>query len=199
MDMLEVNDAVCAKYFTMMLEGPARTWLKSMPPNSINSWVELKACFVKNFQGTFKQPLTIVDLDHCVQRDDESAHHWVQRVSAIIHSSENIAAAQAVLILEKNCHFLPLKQKLGRLRRTCQDMGELMSALTKYVDSDDTKDPSSDDDKSNKGKKNGGAKGQQQNVAGHNGNNQGNGSKHRYPDGRSDLVANTNTGYKNQC
>jgi hypothetical protein len=40
MDMLEVNDAVCAKYFTMMLEGPARSWLKGLPPNSINSWAE---------------------------------------------------------------------------------------------------------------------------------------------------------------
>jgi hypothetical protein len=80
-------------------------------------------------------------------------------------------AARVVLILEKNYHFLPLKQKLGQLKRKCQDMGDLMSALTKYADSDSTEDPSSDDDKSNKGKKNGGGKGQQQNVAGHNGNN----------------------------
>ena len=28
LEMLDVNDAVCAKYFTMMLDGPARTWLK---------------------------------------------------------------------------------------------------------------------------------------------------------------------------
>jgi hypothetical protein len=44
----------------------------------------LKARFIKNFHGTCKQPMTIVDLDHCVQREDESAHHWVRRVSAII-------------------------------------------------------------------------------------------------------------------
>jgi hypothetical protein len=61
--------------------------------------------------------MTIVDFDHCVQREDESAHHWVWLVSAIIHSSDNITAAKAVLILEKNCHFVPLKQKLGRLKR----------------------------------------------------------------------------------
>jgi hypothetical protein len=64
MEMLDVSDAVCAKYFTMMLEGPARTWLKSLPPNSINTWAELKDSFIKNFQGTCKQPLTIVDLEH---------------------------------------------------------------------------------------------------------------------------------------
>ena len=31
MEMLDVDDAACAKYFTMMLEGTARTWLKSLP------------------------------------------------------------------------------------------------------------------------------------------------------------------------
>ena len=191
MEMLDVSDAVCAKYFIMMLEGPARTWLKGLPPNSINTWAELKARFIKNFHGTCKQPMTIVDLDHCVQREDESAHHWVRRVSTIIHSSDNISAAQAVLILEKNCHFVPLKQKLGRLKRSCQDMGELMAALTKYADSDSTKDPSSDDEKAGKGKKNGNGKGQSQNPAGN--NNQG---KRKNQDGGSELVANTNTGGK---
>ena len=28
---MDVNDAVCAKYFTMMLDGPARTLLKGLP------------------------------------------------------------------------------------------------------------------------------------------------------------------------
>ena len=42
MEMLDVAEEVCAKYFTMMLEGTARTWLKSLPANSIGSWAELK-------------------------------------------------------------------------------------------------------------------------------------------------------------
>ena len=58
MDMLDVSDAVCAKYLTMMLEGLAHTWLKSLPPNSINTWAELKERFIKNFQGTCKRPKT---------------------------------------------------------------------------------------------------------------------------------------------
>ena len=35
MEMLDVDEAACEKYFTMMLEGIARTWLKSLPANSI--------------------------------------------------------------------------------------------------------------------------------------------------------------------
>ena len=49
-----------------------------------------------------------------------------------------------------------------------------MAALIKYADSDNTKDPGSDDEKSSKGKKSGNGKGLQQNVTG------------------SDFVANTN-------
>ena len=46
MELLEVSDAVMAKYFTMMLDGTAHTWLKGPPPNSISLWVELKAWFI---------------------------------------------------------------------------------------------------------------------------------------------------------
>src|SRR3989337_3708409 len=108
----------------------------------------------------------------------------------MMHSSDNINTGSAVLILEKNCRFLPLKQKLGRLKRHCNDMGELMTALIKYADSDNTKDPGSDEEKSNKGKKNDNGKGQQPNMTGH---NQGSNGKRKQSDGGSDFVANTNT------
>ena len=48
-----------------------------------------------------------------------------------------------------------------QLKRKCMDMGNLMDVLTRYVDSDDTKDPNSNDDKSNNGKENDGGKGQE--------------------------------------
>lgn len=66
MDMLDVSDVVCAKYFTVMLEGTTHTWLKNLPPNSINTWAELKERIVKNFRGTCKHQMTIVDLQHYV-------------------------------------------------------------------------------------------------------------------------------------
>ena len=62
-----------------------------------------------------------------------------------------------------------------------------MAALVKYTDSDNTKDPNSEEDKPEKGKKNGNAKGQQHNPAGH-----GNAGK-RKADSSLEFVANTNT------
>ena len=65
-------------------------------------------------------------------------------------------------------------------------MSTLMAALVKYADSDNTKDPDSEEDKSGKGKKNDNAKGQQHNPAGH-----GNSGKLK-ADNSLDFVANTN-------
>ena len=136
--------------------------------------------------------MSIVDLATCTQEEGESTTHWVLRVKAIIHSSDNMNAGSEVLMLEKKCRFLPLKQKLGRLKRDCNDMGQLMAALIKYADSDSTKDPESDDEKTGKGKKNGNAKGQQHNPV-----NQGGNGK-RKADGSSEFVANTNAHGNNQ-
>lgn len=78
MELLEVSDVACAKYFTMMLDGTARSWLKGLPANSIRSWDELKGRFIQNFKDTCKQPMSIVDLVACVQEEGESTTHWVR-------------------------------------------------------------------------------------------------------------------------
>ena len=103
MEMLDVDEAACAKYFTMMLEGTARTWLKGLPPNSIGSWAELRRRFINNFKDTCKQPISVVDLAACVQGEHESTSSWVRRVSEILHSSNSINPNTAVVTLEGNC------------------------------------------------------------------------------------------------
>ena len=158
MVMLDVVDPACEKYFTMMLEGTARTWLKSLPPNSVGSWAQLRARFIQNFKDTCKKPKSIVDLAACVQEEGESMTCWVRRVSEILHSSERINADSAILTLEGNCRFEPLKLKLGRMKRFYNDMETLMAALVKYADSDSTKDPELNDDEAGKGKKNSNSK-----------------------------------------
>lgn len=76
MELLEVSDAAMAKYFTMMLDGTACTWLKGLLPNSIGSWAELKARFIQNFKDTCKQPMSIVDRSYAAlyfaQRSSEN-------------------------------------------------------------------------------------------------------------------------------
>ena len=71
MDLLRATDGVCARYFIMMLEGPTHIWFKNLPENSVTSWTDLKEKFIKNFQGTCKRATTIVDLEHCVQKEGQ--------------------------------------------------------------------------------------------------------------------------------
>ena len=103
MEMLDVDGAACATYFTMILDGRARTWLKILRANSIRSWDELKARFITNFKDTCKQPMSIVDLAACVQEENESTTHWMRWVLEILHSSDRINADSAVITLEGNC------------------------------------------------------------------------------------------------
>ena len=63
-------------------------------------------------------------------------------------------------------------------------MGTLIAALVKYADSDNTKDPDSDVEKREKGKKNAGSKGQNNQTS------HGNNGKRKADN--SDFVANTN-------
>ena len=109
MEMLDVDEEACAKYFTMMLEGTARTWLKNLPANSIGSWAELRARFIQNFKDTCKQPMSIVDLAACVQGENESTTHWVRWVSEILYSPGHINPDTKIVTLEGNCRFKSLK------------------------------------------------------------------------------------------
>jgi len=49
--------------------------------------------------------MSIVDLSACAQEEGESTTHWVRRVKAIMHSSDNINTGSAVLMLEKKLPF----------------------------------------------------------------------------------------------
>ena len=54
------SENLCAKFmYLMMTEGAAKLWFNSLPEKSVKSWNELKAAFVKNFQGTCKKLYTI--------------------------------------------------------------------------------------------------------------------------------------------
>ena len=78
MDLLRASDGICARYFMMMLEGPDRIWFKNLPEYSVTSWTDLKEKFIKNFQGTCKRATTIVNLEHCVQKEGESTLSWAR-------------------------------------------------------------------------------------------------------------------------
>jgi hypothetical protein len=193
MSILNASEEICARYLNMMLEGAAHIWLQNLPPNSINSWDEMKEAFIKNFQGTCKRLCSIEDLERCVQKEGESSRHWMRRVAEIIHSSDNIPPSSAVLVMEKNCKFEPLVHKLGRMKDKVKSLSEVMAAANKYASSDKTRDASDGEEEENTGKgKKASSKPQQQQASNANASY----NKRKNEEGNSGLVANTNTRYK---
>jgi hypothetical protein len=55
-DIVGGNKRLAVHYTPLMLQGSARTWLTSLPALRINSWLDFKEVFIKNFTGTYKRP-----------------------------------------------------------------------------------------------------------------------------------------------
>ncbi|KAI4994618.1 hypothetical protein ZWY2020_034259 [Hordeum vulgare] len=72
-------------------------------------------------------------------------------------------------------------------------MGELMDTLTRYAESDDTKDPGEDDDKVSTARRGESLKGHSQ-FQGQGNHNHGEQGKRRQHEGLTDFVANKNVG-----
>ena len=70
------NKRVAVRYVPLMLQGSARTWLNSLPANSINAWLEFEENFVRNFTGTYRRPGRPRQLDLCVQGENESDREY---------------------------------------------------------------------------------------------------------------------------
>jgi hypothetical protein len=70
---------VKANFLHTALNGAARSWLINLPEASIQSWDQLCAMFIGNFQGTYKCPSTAETLKTIKQRHDESLRDYVKR------------------------------------------------------------------------------------------------------------------------
>lgn len=100
--MKEGNDDVPMKHLPLMLEGSARAWLNQLPPNSIYSWDDLCRVFVKKIKGTYKRPGGLAELQHCVQKQNETLCEYIQRWTTLHNSVENITEYQAIYVFEPN-------------------------------------------------------------------------------------------------
>ena len=71
------NPNVAVKYLPLMLAGTARQWIDDLPEKSIYNWLDMQEAFTKNFEGTYKRPCTVGDLQRCVQEKDETSRAYL--------------------------------------------------------------------------------------------------------------------------
>jgi hypothetical protein len=82
---------ICRQSLQLHLTGAARSWLNTLPDESIGSWGELKIQFTRNFRSTYKRPASLEEVKTCVQRKGETLRSYIQRWSIIKNSAEDVS------------------------------------------------------------------------------------------------------------
>src|SRR3954468_18593891 len=119
-----------------MLEGSARTWLNQLPPNSIWIWEDLVRVFVKNFEGTYKRPGGLTELQLCTQGPAEPTREYIQRWITLHNSVEGVSEFQAIHAFKQGVRYKELSLKLAR-SPDVTSFGRLMEIANKYANGEE--------------------------------------------------------------
>ena len=123
-----------------MLQGSARSWLNSLPSNSINCWADFDEAFVRNFTGTYERPGLPRHLALCVQGKDEPLRDYLQRWIKLRNTCEGVHEIQAIQYFTDDClDGSMLKHKL--LRKEIKSLADLMKIANSFAASDSAMRP----------------------------------------------------------
>jgi hypothetical protein len=117
------------------LTGAARSWLNTLPNESIGSWGELESQFARNFRLTYKRPASLEEVKACVQRKGETLRSYIQRWSVIKNSAEDVSDERAIDAFSAGLRRSDLVEEIGRTRPTT--VAELMEQANKFADGED--------------------------------------------------------------
>ncbi|KAK1612514.1 hypothetical protein QYE76_036187 [Lolium multiflorum] len=117
------------------LSGAARSWIKKLPPGSIDSWETFENLFVKNFLSTCKKPASIEQLRACRQKYDESMRMYIQRWNIIKNSAENISDERAIDAFVGGIRRKDFIEDLGRTNP--KTIAALMEIANRWADGED--------------------------------------------------------------
>jgi hypothetical protein len=127
--------ATAMQSLQLHLTGTARSWLNTLPNDSIRSWGELESQFARNFRSTYKRPASLEEIKSCVQRKDETLRSYIQRWSIIKNSTEDVSVEQAVDAFLASLRRSDLVEELGRTKP--KTVLELMEVANRFADGED--------------------------------------------------------------
>jgi hypothetical protein len=78
----------------------ARSWLINLLKGSIHSWDQLRAIFIRNFQGTYERPSIARTLKTIKQKHDDSLRDYVNH---FCNARNNIPHIQDIKIINAFC------------------------------------------------------------------------------------------------
>jgi hypothetical protein len=88
---------VAVRYLPLMLSGTVRQWINDLAENSIQTWFDMQTAFTENFEGTYKRPHNIGDLQRCRRADDETSRTFLARWLDMKISCEGVTDESTIL------------------------------------------------------------------------------------------------------
>jgi hypothetical protein len=123
--------ATAMQSLQLHLTGVARSWLNTLPNESIGSWGELKSQFARNFRSTYKHLASLEEVKACVQRKGETLRSYIQRWSVIKNSAEDVSDERAIDAFSAELRWSDLVEEIGRTRPAT--VAELMEEANKFA------------------------------------------------------------------
>jgi hypothetical protein len=133
--ILRETRATVMQSLQLHLTGAARSWLNTLPNDSIGSWGELESQFARNFRSTYKCPASLEEIKSCVQKKDETLRSFIQRWSVIKNSAEDISDERAIDAFLVGLHRSDLVEEIGRIKPRI--VSELMEVANRFADGED--------------------------------------------------------------
>ncbi|KAI5013213.1 hypothetical protein ZWY2020_028167 [Hordeum vulgare] len=89
----------------------------------------------RTFEGTCKRPAGLVELQHCVQKQNEPLRDFIQRWTTLYHTVENVTEHQAVCAFKGGVRYRNLYLKFGRTGDI--SMSKMMEIAARYANGEE--------------------------------------------------------------
>jgi hypothetical protein len=116
----------------MALESAHLTWLETLKPNSINSWVDLKWAFIDNFQGAMIRVGTHHDLSQVKQEMNETLRSYTRRFFMMRATIANITDEGVIRCFQNGLFSKHTYHDFGHNRPTTAM--ELRDTMVRWAD-----------------------------------------------------------------
>jgi hypothetical protein len=133
--ILRGTRATAMQSLQLHLTGAARSWLNTLPNDSIRSWGELESQFARNFRSMYKCPASLEEIRSCVQKKDETLRSYIQCWSVIKNSEEDVSDERAIDAFSAGLRRSDLEEEIGQTKP--RTVSELMEVANRFVNGED--------------------------------------------------------------
>ncbi|GJW64423.1 reverse transcriptase domain-containing protein [Tanacetum coccineum] len=117
--------------FNSTLTGSARVWFDDLPPESVDSYDDLKKAFLANFLQQKKCIKDPIEIHHIKQKEGESTEDFVQRFK---NESRHVKGAPKCMRISRFMHGITNPELIKRLHdKISKSVDEMMRVTTSFL------------------------------------------------------------------